>query len=197
MRRIVALVAVAVVAAACSSSTSHRASGPTTTTAAAGPVWPAPPDPMGRAKEAGLVPEPAEQLRYHVHSHLDVFVDGREVTVPAGIGIDIHNPGVHHAVDASGDSYGGITVPCDQPCISPLHTHDTTGILHTESSTQKDNTLGQFLIEWNVTLPPGTKVYVDGKPFAGDPKTIPLSDRKEIAVVIGTPPADIPSDPGF
>ena len=41
-------------------------------------------------------------------------------------------------------------MPCDKPCISPLHTHDVTGIIHTESSTHKDNTLGQLFVEWNV-----------------------------------------------
>ena len=42
---------------------------------------------------------------------------------------------------------------------------------------------------------PDTKiaVYVDGRQFKGDPRTIVLSDRKEIAIVIGTPPAQIPS----
>ena len=38
-----------------------------------------------------------------------------------------------------------------------------------------------------------TLVYVDGEKFTGDPETIALSNGKEIAVVIGTPPAEIPS----
>jgi hypothetical protein len=36
-------------------------------------------------------------------------------------------------------------------------------------------------------------VYVEGKPFTGNPRTIDLSDQKEIAIVIGSPPAKIPS----
>jgi hypothetical protein len=36
-------------------------------------------------------------------------------------------------------------------------------------------------------------VYVNGAPFTGDPRTIPLSNLKEIAIVIGTPPAQVPS----
>ena len=101
-------------------------------------------------------------------------------------------------------SYGGIAAPCDQACISPLHTHDVTGILHTESATHKNNTLGQLFIEWNVQLTAtcvGTycapakpvAIYVDGTKFTGDPTTIPLSNHKEIAIVIGTPPAQIPN----
>ncbi len=85
-----------------------------------------------------------------------------------------------------------------------MHTHDATGVLHTESATKKDNTLGQVFIEWNVKLTstcvatscaPATAVafYVDGKRFSGDPTAIDLSNHKEIAVVVGTPPATIPS----
>ena len=46
---------------------------------------------------------------------------------------------------------------------------------------------------------PATKIaiYVNGKPFTGDPRTIDLSDHKEIAIVIGTPPAKIPSTGDF
>ena len=59
-------------------------------------------------------------------------------------------------------------------------------------------------LEWNVRLDanciatyckPATDVgiYVNGTRFDGDPRTIALSDRKEIAFVIGTPPAEIPN----
>jgi hypothetical protein len=167
--------------------------------------WRAPTDPMARARSAGLVPESAERLEYHVHSHLDVFVDGTPAVVPAGIGIDTTSPGVHQSTVDGQPAYGGIDVPCDQPCISPLHTHDVSGILHTESATRKGNTLGQFFVEWDVRLDancvatyckPATPiaVYVNGTQFSGDPRTIPLSNLTEIAVVIGTPPAQIPSE---
>jgi hypothetical protein len=171
--------------------------------------YPAPGNPMALAAKAGLVPEDAEQLQYHVHSHLDVFVDGAHIVVPAGLGIDIRNPGVHTFVENGVKSYGGIAVPCAQPCISPLHTHDISGVLHTESATHKDNTLGQLFVEWNVRLTstcfgndcaPAKAVafYVDGVRFTGDPATIALSNLKEIAIVVGTPPAQIPNsfDPG-
>src|SRR5215211_6968061 len=54
--------------------------------------WAAPDNPMELTCAAGLVPEQAEFLQYHVHAHLDVFVDGKSVLVPAGIGIDLDNP---------------------------------------------------------------------------------------------------------
>ena len=160
---------------------------------------------MVRTVAAGLVPERAERLEYHVHAHLDVFVDGAPVTVPAGVGINTRDPGVHCYVNGGQASFGGITSPCGQPCISPLHTHDSTGVLHTESATQKDNTLGQFFIEWGVRLDancvgsycrPATPiaVYLNGKlQPVGDPSSIALSNYLEIAIVIGTPPPSIPS----
>jgi hypothetical protein len=165
--------------------------------------WPAPADPMGLAVKAGLVPEPKEQLAYHVHVHLDVFIDGQAVLVPAGIGINITDPDVHTFDDPSGVSYGGIQL-CAQPCISPLHTHDVTGVIHTESATPAPNTLGQFFIQWGVPLSatcvgefcaPQKPVafYVNGKASTGDPSTIQLADRSEIAIVIGTPPPVIPA----
>ena len=108
------------------------------------PEWPAPPNPIELTREAGLVPERAEFLQYHVHAHLDVFVDGEPVTVPAGIGIDTTNPAI-----LSDDQGVGLTQECDKPCISPLHTHAADGVLHTETKTPQPNTLGQFFIEWD------------------------------------------------
>ena len=40
--------------------------------------------------------------------------------------------------------------------------------------------------------PDSIRIYVNGKPFTGDPRTILLADRTEIAIVIGTPPKVVP-----
>jgi hypothetical protein len=182
-------------------------SGPQPATGAA--PWPAPPGPMARAMAAGLLPQRFETLQHHVHAHLDVYVDGHHETVPAGIGINISDPAVERFVIAGQPAYGGIGVPCAQACISPLHTHDVTGILHTESPTNVDHTLGQLFIEWAVRLDancvggycrPAWSIatYVNGKPFTGsDPGTITLTNHKEIAIVIGAPPARIPASADF
>jgi len=201
-RVLVCCVAVGVLAA-CSSPSKHAAVNGGAAASDPEP-WPAPPNPMALARKAGLVPEVAEELKFHVHAHLDVFINGQHILVPAGIGIDTTNPGVHTAPLYGHPAYGGISVPCDQPCISPLHTHDVGGVIHTESSTRKYNTLAQFFVEWNQPLSatqvgtyssPQTPIafYVDGKKFTGPPGDITLSDLKEIAIVIGTPPAQIPS----
>jgi hypothetical protein len=77
--------------------------------------------------------------------------------------------------------------------------------LHTESAADQPNTLGQFFTEWGVTLTAqcvggycspdaSIQVFVDGEPFSGDPADIELADQLEIAIVIGTPPEEIPSE---
>jgi hypothetical protein len=203
-----ALVVLTAPLASCGSSNKSNDQKATKYTAAAAPTpahdaapWPAPPDPIRRTRAAGLVPEPREQLRYHVHAHLDVFVNGDPVVVPAGIGIDITDPGVQ---TGPGPSYGGIA-QCEHPCISPLHTHDTTGILHTESQIDHPNTLGEFFIEWGVALndrcvggycepDASIQVFVNGTSYDGNPADITLEDKTEIAIVIGTPPAEIPTE---
>jgi hypothetical protein len=187
---------------------SPRTFGPTAPAPASSVVWPAPADPMELTVAAGLVPETVEKLAFHVHAHLDVFVDGKPVIVPAGIGIDTTSPGVKSFSEADGStSWGGIE-GCPEPCISPLHTHAQFGILHTESATPVPNRLGQFFTEWDVALTatcvgdycsPETPIafYVNGQPHTGDPAAIELADGKEIAIVIGTPPAQIPSTADF
>jgi hypothetical protein len=166
--------------------------------------WPAPAGPIGRTRLADLTPETHEFVNYHVHAHLDVFVNGRTVSVPAAIGIDTRDPAVRRFEQNGVVGYGGISPPCDKPCISPLHTHFPDGVLHTEAKKNRPNTLGEFFVEWNVRLDkdcvarycrPTTPiaVYVDGDEYDGDPRGIELEDQREIAIVIGTPPDDIPN----
>jgi hypothetical protein len=170
-------------------------------------LWPAPPDPMERTIAAGLEPAPKEFLTNHAHAHLDVFVDGQPIEVPSGIGINIADPEVRRFDEPDGSvTYGGIEL-CSAPCISPLHTHDATGIIHTESASPEPNTLGQFFTEWGVELsetcvgehcsPESIAFYINGEPYTGDPRAIELTDRKVIVIVIGTPPAQIPSTADF
>jgi hypothetical protein len=125
----------------------------------------------------------------HIHQHLDVFVNGKPTSVPAGIGIEPN---------------GGF--------ISPLHTHDDSGVLHVESPTKTTFTLGQLFGVWGVALnsrqlgalKTGSgkllRAYVNGKPFTGDPGTIPLAAHQELAVAYGTKaqmPKSVPSSYDF
>jgi hypothetical protein len=199
MRRTTVLLGTALLFVSSGAAVGHAASRAT----GRAPHWPAPSDPLRRIRLAGLKPERHEFLAYHVHAHLDVFFNGHSVRVPAGIGINIKDPGVQHGPTPTGIGYGGISM-CQRPCISPLHTHDGSGVLHTESQISHPNRLGQFFIEWGVRLTatcvgsycrPATSVgvYVDGKRYTANPADITLTDRKEIAIVIGSPPAHIPT----
>jgi hypothetical protein len=134
-----------------------------------------------RLRAIGVPPLSAmEGTAVHIHQHLDLYVDGRKVTVPAGIGID---PAVGFA---------------------PLHTHDPSGVLHVESPTVRTYTLGQFFDVWGVRFGAGClggycagggrelRVFVDGKPVRGDPAALTLEPHQEIVVASGTV-AELPS----
>ena len=164
------------------------------------PSWSLPADPMSLAREAGLKPDAKEYLTYHVHSHLDVFVNGQPLEIPGGVGIEITDP----AVESFGSGFGGIPEEgCEQACISPLHTHDPDGVIHVEAPSETRFTLGQFFVELDVPLDAScvdefctpdvpVAVFVDGQRQSGDPADIVLGDSQEIAIVIGTPPEEIP-----
>lgn len=148
--------------------------------------WPAPTsNVVSYITKAGLPSYPGEKLAYHLHSHLDVFVDGAAQPVAANLGIDY-----------------------DAGAISPLHTHDTTGLVHIESDKAALFHLGQLFIEWNVRLDQSCvgsyctpeksiSAYVDGKKYGGNPADIELAAHREIALVIGTAPKAIPSSYDF
>ncbi|WP_329571392.1 hypothetical protein [Kitasatospora sp. NBC_01266] len=143
------------------------------------PPWPAPADPAAAVTAAGLPMLGTEGTAEHIHTHLDVYLDGRPVTVPALVGID----------EAAQQ-------------ISPLHTHDTSGVIHIESPVRARFTLGQFMTEWQVSVAAdhlgGARAdathtltaYVNGKPVTGDPAAITLGAHDEIALVYGTAAED-------
>lgn len=200
----VALALLVVLVVACKSAPEVQKAKPAPEPASGGVPWPAPPDPIDRIVASGLEPVTHEFLAYHVHAHLDVFVNGTPVEVPAGIGINIADPAVKSLDSDLGPAYGGIDPPCAEPCISPLHTHFADGVLHTEAAIAHPNTLGEFFTEWGVALTAecvggycspdaSIQVFLNGKPFSGDPAGIQLTNQLEIAIVIGTPPAEVPS----
>ena len=190
--------------------TSCKASSPSSSYGSSNPLaqpsWPAPSDAMALAVKAGLVPETQEYLTTHHHAHLDLFVDGVHQVIPAGIGIAVGLSGVRDEMTPDGTAHSYFVSLCSEPCLSPLHTHDPTGIIHEESRTANHPpySLGQFFTEFGVRLDANCvgdyckpdaliHIYLNGKPFAGDPSTIALDNHLEIAIVIGQPPAIIPA----
>jgi hypothetical protein len=123
----------------------------------------------------GLPALDREGTALHTHEHLDLYVEDRRVTVPAGVGIDE-----------------------SARFISPIHTHDTTGVIHVESPAIRTFTLGQFFAVWGVRLTPrclggycstSTKrlrVFVNGRRVVGDPRLVTLTQHEEIVVAYGT-----------
>lgn len=161
---------------------------------------------MALAVQAGLAPEPREYLETHTHAHLDLFVDGQPVPVPAGIGIDIGAAGITDTPTPDGTAHFYAVKTCSAVCLSPLHTHDPSGLIHTESKVKNHppDRLGQFFAEWGVLLDASCvgeycepdaqiRVYLDGHLHTGKPQEIALSSHLEIAIVIGRAPDLIPS----
>lgn len=120
-----------------------------------------------------------EFFNYHVHSHLDVFVDGEERQVPDNVGI--------------------LTSPS---CLYWLHTHDDDGIIHVEAPQAREFMLGQFLDIWEQTRDSqglfdsvagmNVTAYVNGNQFEGNYREIELESQRQIVLAYGEPPADIP-----
>jgi hypothetical protein len=116
----------------------------------------------------------AEGTATHIHAHIDIYIHGTQTEVPAEIGIE---------------PQGG---------ISPLHTHDASGIAHIESpEVSASYSLGQFFDIWGVKFTniriggyandAANKlvVYDNGK-VVQDPTNLELRAHHEITVTYGT-----------
>jgi hypothetical protein len=139
------------------------------------PPWSIPADTTAQVRAAGLPMLSTEGTVEHIHAHLDIIVNGQPVVVPADLGIDQSTKQ-----------------------LSPLHTHDTTGVVHIESPVQANFSLGQLFTEWQVSLSANQiggltvgngnvlQAYVNGKLVTGDPAAIIMNAHDEIAIVYGT-----------
>jgi hypothetical protein len=133
----------------------------------------------------GVECDPLEGTIFHIHAHLDLIVDSKPVTIPAGIGIKPNE------------------------CLYWLHTHNTSGVIHIESPQQTTFTLGQFIQVWDNT--PGIsptfeeithgdkniRVFVNGTEVKDSYENIKLAVHDEIALVSGNVPQSIPSSYKF
>lgn len=104
----------------------------------------------------GIACDTNEQVAFHIHAHLTVYINGKHITIPKGIGI-----------------------AADNSCIYWMHTHTGDGIIHIEAPAPASNlALDDFLTVWHngfakLNFPPemnlttGWKIYVNGQPFKG------------------------------
>jgi sulfur carrier protein ThiS len=69
--------------------------------------------------------------------------------------------------------------------MAPLHTHDNSGVIHVESTVNRDYTLGEFLKIWGIDLNgKSVKVSVNGQPVS-DWRNHISSDGEQINLEIG------------
>ena len=127
----------------------------------------------------------ADLPEHHIHVHLAILYDGLDVAVPAGIGI-----GQPWGRDPSGFILRAA-------CFAWIHVHDASGVVHVLSPEEKSFALGQLFEVWGQPLGPDAAlgyhgslvVLVNGVRFAGDPRTLMLSNLQNIVLELGTPPA--------
>ena len=122
----------------------------------------------------GIPCETQEYTTYHIHAHLDIFVDGQHSQVPAQIGIE-------------------------NTCLYWLHTHTPDGIIHMESPKQRDFTLGEFFDVWKSTgkgFPTNTngpEIFVNGNLVSTDLSSTKMNPHDEIVLVYGNVPQGMPT----
>jgi hypothetical protein len=116
-----------------------------------------------------------EQGGTHIHAHVTMYVNGTKTPIPANVGI---------APDGS--------------CLYWLHTHDDSGVIHIEAPAGVSATFGNFLDIWGqrfqqlgypsqLSDATGWQVYVNGKPFRGNFRTIPLQSHTLITLAYNSP----------
>ncbi|MBV9334329.1 MAG: hypothetical protein JO243_00420 [Solirubrobacterales bacterium] len=127
----------------------------------------------------------AEQLLFHIHAHLTVFVNGAARRIPYGVGIE----GAQVTATPAGPYVGGGT------CFYWLHTHTADGIIHIESPIARTFTLGDFFDVWGQKLGPDrvgssagpVTALLDGRVYRANPRSIPLTAHAQIQLEVGRP----------
>jgi hypothetical protein len=123
----------------------------------------------------GIYCDQLEKTFYHIHAHLTIYINGKQVTVPQGVGI----------------------AP-DQSCFYWLHTHANNGVIHIEFPKQGSPTLGNFLDVWEKSFQQlgfhnelastaNWMVYVDGKQVNSDFNHLVLQSHQVITIAYSSP----------
>ncbi|MHB8602510.1 MAG: hypothetical protein ACYC6W_09805 [Nitrosotalea sp.] len=122
----------------------------------------------------GIPCETQEYTTYHIHSHLDIFVNGQHTPVPAQIGIE-------------------------KTCLYWLHTHTPDGIIHMESPKEREFALGEFFDIWKATgngFPTdtnGPEIFVNGVLVSTNISDTKMNAHDEIVLVYGNVPQSMPT----
>lgn len=117
-------------------------------------------------------------------AHLAIYVNGEARRVPAGIGVG--PPRTTLSTDAGPYVSGN--------CLYWLNTRTYDGVIHVQPPAPGSFTLGMFFDIWGQPLSatqvgpasgPVT-VLVDGSPYSGDARAVPLSAHAVIQINVGT-----------
>ena len=123
----------------------------------------------------GIYCDALEHTDYHIHAHLTIYMNGKQVAIPQGIGI----------------------AP-DQSCLYWLHTHTSDGVLHIEFPKQGNPTLGNFLDIWKQSFnslgfqnqlasSDDWTVYVNGKKVNENFNQLVLQPHQVITIAYNSP----------
>ncbi|HEY2373899.1 MAG TPA: hypothetical protein VGH82_15355 [Gaiellaceae bacterium] len=134
----------------------------------------------------GIQCNAGEQVAYHIHARLTVFDNGNSRQIPYGIGIAPPR-------EVQQTPNGPFVVA--GRCFYWLHTHAADGIIHVESPTKRTYTLGNFFDVWHEPLGASrvgpltgpVTAFLDGKIYAGNPRTIALQPHAQIQLDVGRP----------
>ena len=123
----------------------------------------------------GIYCDALEQTAYHIHAHLTIYINGKQVAIPQGIGI-----------------------ASDQSCFYWLHTHTSDGVVHIEFPNKGTPTLGNFLDIWGQSFnslgyqnelasSTGWTIYVDGKQVTENFNQLVLQPHQVITIAYNSP----------
>jgi hypothetical protein len=131
----------------------------------------------------GVYCDSGEQLAYHIHAHLSIYINGQSVPLVANTGI---------APD-------GVTSQANVTCYYWLHTHDASGVIHIESPTTKLYALSDFFDIWQqkfsssgsfptqLSSSAGWTIYVNGKQVNTDFNHLMLHAHDLITLAYNSP----------
>lgn len=125
-----------------------------------------------------------EQLAYHIHAHISIYINGVNTPLVANTGI----------------APLGVTSNANVTCYYWLHTHDASGVIHIESPTTKLYTLSQFFDIWQqkfssssssfpteLSSPAGWVIYVNGKQVNTDFNHLQLHAHDLVTIAYNSP----------
>jgi len=120
-----------------------------------------------------------EYATLHVHTHLAIFYNGKQMQVP---------------------QYLGMVPNLTGGCLYWIHTHDASGIIHLEAPDINPPqggpyTLGMLFDIWGEPLERSNvaglhgpvTAYVNGEKYDGDLRAIPLRAHQQVVLEIGAP----------